>query len=73
MAGASHRAYMQLAFLEMEKARQSKERDRVMHRLNMLDVRIKQIEEEKTVLLKIGDAKANLKVSQDPASFKIRY
>ncbi len=73
MAGEPHLAYMRITFLEMEKARQSKERDNTMHLLNTIDARIKEIEEEKSALLKIWDAEEKPKVFQNPESFKIRY
>jgi hypothetical protein len=45
-ASLPHRAYMQLACLELEKARRKTERSSTLQRLNKIDARIQEIETE---------------------------
>jgi len=46
-----HKTYMQLAFLELERARHEKERELVHNRLKAIQARIRQIESQKAELL----------------------
>jgi len=46
-----HEVHMRLCVLEMEKARRSKERESALRRVNSIDERFREIEEEKSDLL----------------------
>ncbi len=81
-----YRAFMQISALEMEKARRGKERDSAMQRVRQIDARFREIEKEKTYLLKgLGGIKTikTLNTAENqplhasglhaPRSFKIKY
>jgi len=51
----SHRTYMQITCLEMEKARRGAERRAATTRVAEIDARIQEIEEEKQTLLRLLD------------------
>jgi len=53
-----YRAYMRISCLEMEKVRRGKERESAMHRVNNIDTRFQEIEEEKELLLHALDRSA---------------
>jgi len=46
-----YRAYLKVGCLEMEKARRRKERDSASHRIENIDARMEEIEDEKAALL----------------------
>lgn len=81
----TYRIYMRLTCLEMEKARRAKERTSASHRVSSIDSRFKDIEAEKTELLKmLGDedkARISKAVGADPKpverskkdGFRIKY
>lgn len=52
MVALPYQAYMKLSCLEMEKFRRNKERKSAVHRLENIDERFRQIEDEKDALLR---------------------
>jgi hypothetical protein len=50
-ASIPYKEYMKISCLEMEKFRRGKERESAMHRVNTIDVRLRDIEVEKAALL----------------------
>jgi hypothetical protein len=53
-------AYMKITCLEMEKARRGQERESAIHRVNTIDARFKEIEDEKSALLQaLGERNSN--------------
>ncbi len=81
--GLPYMAYMSISCLEMERARREKERHSALTRIKNIEQRIREIEEEKDLLLKgVGErAGTDLQKASAPrkqstqckAGFKIRY
>jgi len=55
-----HEVHMRLCVLEMEKARRSKERESALRRVNSIDERFREIDEEKSDLLHVLADQARL-------------
>ena len=82
-----HRAFMRITVLEMEKARRGKERDSALHRVENIEARFQEIEDEKEELLRVvgvkkddqsdpaGASEEKAEPDHSPATrgFKIRY
>jgi len=58
-AMAPHAAYMKITTVELEKLRLSKAREHALHRIGEIDVRLRELEEQKTALLScLGPARS---------------
>jgi hypothetical protein len=80
-----YKAFLRIGSLEMEKARRGKEKESAMTRVQSIDVRFREIEAEKSELLKAigiaasGDACGNpangskRETAQNNCGFKISY
>ena len=75
-----YQAYFRIGALEMEKARRITERGGAMERVNNIDIRVREIETEKSVLIKkiAADQQESLPEQNNDkkdaaANFKIRY
>jgi len=79
-----YQAYFRIGALEMEKARRATERQSAMARVNNIDLRVQEIEAEKSILMnKIAKdlEEQKQKLSEEPngakkgksGNFKIRY
>jgi CRISPR/Cas system-associated exonuclease Cas4 (RecB family) len=80
-----YRTYMQITCLEMEKARRGAERRAASRRIDEVDARLREIEEEKQALLqgmagsfpKSGMRQASLEIKAQPprrgTGFRVRY
>jgi hypothetical protein len=75
-----YQAYFRIGALEMEKARRATERQSAMERVNTIDTRVREIETEKSGLMKIIVAdrqepftEQNRDKKRTGKNFKIRY
>lgn len=75
-----YQAYFRIGALEMEKARRATERQSAMERVNNIDIRVREIETEKSVLMEkiAADRQESLPEQNndkkgEAGNFKIRY